>query len=422
MKTRWLGSTFASRELWGWWFLWFGPASVFLGAQTSVSPPTAAEPTPTQSVYLEYRELASSATPFNWGIPVAYQSTPFRKEPDLGGRKIVRGTFKFGDDTNHHVAFALDSTRAKLYLDLNRNLDLTDDPGGVYSFPISRVGNSVQTFSDIRLTFKTPMGLHPALLDLMFFNFGNSANSPTVSAVRRYCWEGKLAFEGREWYLGLIDSLQGRIGSSEGGYLVLQPWSDHNQHRSPQVSSVDVLSFSRRLFFGGQTFQVDNRYIQQDNRSKYRLDFTPQPAELGELKLAGKFINRLVLTKAGSEALTVVLDRPESVAKIPVGIYGQCRVSIKQGDTEAYRTSDRYGTIPLTNAVRVHSREAAVLEVGGPLTNSVSVNRRGKTLLLNYQLLGAGREAYELQGARTQPEFVVYRANKKIAAGKFEFG
>jgi len=60
--------------------------------------------------------------------------------------------------------------------------------------------------------------------------------------------------------------------------------------------------------------------------------------------------------------------------------------------------------------------------VGGPLTNSVAVNRHGRALDLGYQLLGVGGETYQLLGARRQPEFAAYRAGKQVASGKFEFG
>jgi len=71
-----------------------------------------------QSAQLEYRELGQSLTPFISGIPVALQSVPFRKEPEFGQRKIVRGLLKFGDGPNHFVPFILDRAQGQLYLDL----------------------------------------------------------------------------------------------------------------------------------------------------------------------------------------------------------------------------------------------------------------------------------------------------------------
>jgi hypothetical protein len=108
--------------------------------------------------------------------------------------------------------------------------------------------------------------------------------------------------------------------------------------------------------------------------------------------------------------------------KIPVGSYSQCRVSLKHGDIEAIRSLDRYGAIPPADSVVVKAMGEAGLNLGGPLTNSVSANRRGKTLVLNYRLLGAGGQVYELSGPRSQPAFAVYSSGKQIASGMFEYG
>ena len=64
-----------------------------------------------------------------------------------------------------------------------------------------------------------------------------------------------------------------------------------------------------------------------------------------------------------------------------------------------------------------------MLAVGGPLTNSVSINKRGKYLTLNYELLGAGG-AYQLANNDRShpPEFTVYRGEKKLVSGKFAYG
>ena len=79
--------------------------------QSRVAPPNRPA---AQSVQLEYRELGQSLTPFISGIPVAFQSVPFSKEPEFGQRKIVRGILKFGDGTNHFVPFILDRAQGTL--------------------------------------------------------------------------------------------------------------------------------------------------------------------------------------------------------------------------------------------------------------------------------------------------------------------
>ena len=65
-----------------------------------------------------------------------------------------------------------------------------------------------------------------------------------------------------------------------------------------------------------------------------------------------------------------------------------------------------------------------VNKAGGPLTNRVSVTRRGRLLVFNYQLAGAEGATYRLgrQDRSRPPEFAVYQGEKEIATGKFEFG
>jgi hypothetical protein len=68
------------------------------------------------------------------------------------------------------------------------------------------------------------------------------------------------------------------------------------------------------------------------------------------------------------------------------------------------------------------------LKVGAPLTPSVKVARRGRFLMLDYQLLDAGGRAYR-GGASvnrprsiSRPRFTVYRGEREIGSGSFEYG
>ena len=86
-----------------------------------------------QTVQLEYVEVRSLV---DWGPPLVTRSTPFTKEPALDSSKVIRGTFQPGGSASNSIAFAYRTVPAgKLYLDLNHNLDLTDDPAGVFQCP-----------------------------------------------------------------------------------------------------------------------------------------------------------------------------------------------------------------------------------------------------------------------------------------------
>jgi hypothetical protein len=65
-----------------------------------------------------------------------------------------------------------------------------------------------------------------------------------------------------------------------------------------------------------------------------------------------------------------------------------------------------------------------VVDVGGPLTNSVSVVRQGQDLVLNYRLVGAGGETYKMANTDSTkpPGFVISKNGRKLASGAFEFG
>ena len=334
----------------------------------------------------------------------------------------MRGTLKFGDRSDHFIAFILDASRGKLYLDLNRNQDLTDDPSGVYSCQPRFSSGSSYCFNNVRLAFKTAAGVHPALLDLCFIAFGKN-NQPSVFADRHYLWEGKLACEGQFWQVGLVDSLQGQIGTAEGAILLLRPWSARNHGHPGQAGSLDLIGLPRNLFFADRAFRLDSAYIQQDSRPQYRLDFQPQPTELGRLRLTGQFIQRLVLARQSAPPLAVILDTPGPVAMLPVGSYTNGRVRLKHGEVEASRLADRFGRAPTVPCAPViKSAGEAVLTIGGPLTNTVQVRRRGNFLVLDYRLLGAGGEVFEARGPHTDPAFAVYRAGKKVYSARFEPG
>ena len=114
-----------------------------------------------------------------------------------------------------------------------------------------------------------------------------------------------------------------------------------------------------------------------------------------------------------------VFDKPGALVKVPVGSYGKASVCLKKGETEAHLDGREQSAV---ERIAINERRPLVLPAGGPLTNMVSVSRHGRELSLDYRLIGAHGESYQISGARRQPEFAVYKGDRKIASGKFEFG
>jgi len=373
-------------------------------------------PAETLTVSLEYEEVGYSL--MNSSVTVAEQPTAFKREPQTGKGKVRRGRFSFQFPTESPLPFLWDWTEGKLYLDLNRNEDLTDDAEGVFSSSIRASGSSSYRhgmFPNVHLSMQTEAGRQPWLVDLNLSDYRGRLN---VYAGVRSLWAGKAVLAGREWQVGVIDNPRVKRGVAGVGHLVLRPWENRGDRFGVSDGSLDAFPFSSKLFIQTRCYQVDCAFLAEGDKLRCQLKFQEQPAELAELKLSGDFIQRVHLRDG---PCLVVLDAPAETVRVPVGRYGDHQVRLGKGDAVAHpERSDRDVRKPLV----VAKEKPAALTAGGPLTNSVTVTRRGKHLVFNYRLLGAGGEPYQLGTTdySKPPRFAVYQGDKKIASGKFEFG
>ncbi len=398
------------------WAVWLASALVvwlcsgnFLRAAGLV--PSSSPSANTALASLEYQETDHSI--INWGVPLTTQTTPFKKEPAAAAGKIIRGVLNFGGGSSNAVPFVWQRDAGKLYLDLNRDQDLTDDPAGAFSARTAPV--YFQTFTNIHLLFNTAAGKCPALADIIFYDYGSE---PECTLAIRSFWQGKVTLQGRDWQVGIIQNNLAQSGSFENGRLLLRPWEKRNQPFTTLPSSLDTVPFSRELFVDGQAYQLDLAARTPDSEAKLALQFTEQSVALGELKITGKFIQRLVLP--GGSYL-VVLDQPAASVKIPAGSYNKPDILLEQNGVEAYCYSSQ---LQVGGGISVGDKTPAVLDAGGPLTNSVTASRDGQDLRLDYRLIGAGGATYQLvnRDVSKPPQFAIYKDGKKIESGAFEFG
>ncbi len=366
----------------------------------------------TATAPLDYQETDYSVV--NWGVSLTTQTVPFKKEPVAASGKIVRGVLNFGADGGNSIPFVWQRDAGRLYLDLNRNRDLTDDPAGVFSTRVFRPA-SYQTFTNVHLTFDTPSGRCRVLADINLWDYGSRPNC--TLAVRSF-WQGKVTLQGKDWQAGVVPDGLSRAVSFENGHLLLRPWEKRNLSFNTDDGLLDAFPFTRKLFVGGHAYQVSWLAGSSNGEIKPALQFAEQSVALGELKITGKFIQRLVLP--GGPCL-VVLDQPAASVRVPNGSYNQPGIQLEQNGAEAFCNSrlSQWG-----KRFSVDGKTPAVLDVGGPLTNSITASRHGQDLRLDYQLVGAGGETYQLvkQNRSQPPEFAIYQGDKKIASGKFEFG
>jgi hypothetical protein len=428
------------------------------GSDASAPPRSAAGNVTT--VPLEYRE-----TPYQFlyrDLTVKHLAVRFPTEPALVSGPVVRGVLRFGLNRSNSIPFLWQSRAAKLFLDLNRNQDLTDDPAGAWSARILRAANPnfiSQMFTNIPLSFPASSGGTPMRVDLRFFQQIGRPASLLCNVALRSFWQGKVTLAGQDWQVGLVQNLSEQPGSFRKGQLLLRPWEERHRGFSAVCDPVDAwpvpwetqnwvlrasdaFPFSPRVFFAGHSCELDWSAEPQGREEKLVLRLTEQQPALGELRITGSFIQRLVL--AGGP-YTVVLAQPAASLNVPVGQYYPLRIGLKQGRAEAYfnfglpqsgnasvRQGKTGGYTPVLalpqsgQTIVVDDQRPAVLAVGGPLTNSVYALRQGRELKVAHRLLGAGGGEYRLGpaylGSAGPPQFTIFKGKRKIGGGKFEFG
>jgi hypothetical protein len=337
-------------------------------------------------------------------------NAPFLKEPETSPQHVFRFLLRFGKDTNNAIALIWDQPKHKLYLDLNRNLDLTDDPAGAFS----TTGKEFQqVLTNVTLPLKTATGLHSAILDLHLFTDaqGKWAQARLHS---RSLWQAKVTPGGEEWQVAVVDNLFGQEGPVAAKFLLLRPWAARTNRVSFYDPPSGIVPFPSHLFWLGRPFQLERRFETSGETPVCKLEFTPQQPPLTELKLSGESVYYAVLRN--TNGYTAMLREPPGTVQVPQGVYTANAVWLKKGPAEAFRLAGE--------PVLINATAPTNVALGGPLTNSVTLARSGRKLNLNYQLVGADGGAYRLaqQDPAKPPEFTVYHGGKKVLSGMFAFG
>jgi hypothetical protein len=369
--------------------------------------PVAASSTASYTFDVNYQETDEVLVSGSVGIKL--QNAPFQKEPALPGQNVFRGSLMWRTLPKQATAFIWDKGRGRLYLDLNGNRDLTDDPKGIFA---SASRDDRQTFTNIHLVLPVGAGDRSVRLQLVF----SERRSDPVRANAGLCsyWQGRVGLNGKEWQFGLVENVLGDKASGLPEFLVLRPWAERQRPLHLTSSSPDYFDYTKNLFFGDRAYELDCRYQAGGDSPKYSVTFKEQAPRLGELKITGADLHRIILTT--KPAMTAVLDQPKGTVKLPVGSYSLEEIWLRKGEVEV--GSFRAGRLSVTD------QRPTSLVAGGLLTNCVLVQSRGDTLRLYYKLLGADGRAYQFPSPDRQhpPEFAVFQGTNRLAAGKFEFG
>jgi hypothetical protein len=139
-----------------------------------------------------------------------------------------------------------------------------------------------------------------------------------------------------------------------------------------------------------------------------------QTPETGTLRIEGEGIERLVLQGSTGPRLFYYSHDPNLVLR--AGTYRLEEVVV-QGN---YSSSGLQ--IPAeARVLKIEPDGLTTLKLGVPLRQMVKIERWGRSLVLNYQLLGRGGESYiftQRHGA-TPPAFTIYQGERQVGSGNF---
>jgi hypothetical protein len=142
-------------------------------------------------------------------------------------------------------------------------------------------------------------------------------------------------------------------------------------------------------------------------------DSRAESPNMYELKLEGENIERLIL-KSGNQKQT--FEKPDKSIMLKPGTYEVSELHLKSGFMYyPYRDTTRLGPI------QVGPGEPAILNAGGPLEQRITAQRNGQLLAMDYRLIGIAGEGYRFERVH-RPTFTIYKGDKEIASGKFQFG
>lgn len=350
---------------------------------------------------LEYR------TNKNWSsfsLPLGKIEVRFQKEPEYVGEQVVRGVLYVAPGKKEYIGFACDQEGKKLYLDLNRNLDLTDDPAGVHESAGEDWGHS---FENVAIPIEQGGRRRDLVVDLTIY--GERYGRYSVKSS----WENEAIRIGDGlWRVAVVDNGDGVIDRQDSLYL--EP-AGKNRNQADAEAQVDVQALAS-LTLDGAPFGLS--YELSEDGKTLALSVEPGEEKLLEVELAGEGIERLVLQDRKSVA---VFLRPSSVIRLPAGRY-RADVRVRTGEGKHAFWWD-------SSSVSFQLQEGRTPEpwvVGGPITSQLTCENAGDRLVFNQAATGAGGEKYSMAsssgGTLGQPKLRVKKDGEVIHVGNFEYG
>jgi hypothetical protein len=324
----------------------------------------------------------------------------FKKEPALS-EDAARGMMSLGNSDADYIGFAWDTKSGKLYIDKNRNLDLTDDPENVYESTAPDMGAltawaglNMAAFKNIRMELLCGGTSVPYVFSME--SYGGRYWTTTIESG----WQGEVALAGQTYRLRISDNFSGTFDSKDS--FVLDSPDDDTDLENGDFPAPNTLAI------GGKVYELAYEFA-AGAPPGLRITFTETTSELDAVKWTGKYIDRVLMYEDDD---IVLVYRPGAETPLPVSDYSVNRVELTGG----------FYCSPNTSFLGVRAGEPVEFKEGGPLTQKLGMTRFGRQLTFSYKLVGAGGGEYSGASRENPPKVLVFRDGTQIASGSFEYG
>lgn len=317
-----------------------------------------------------------------------------RAEPPYKGSKVKRGILKLTDSPETWMAFAWDRSANRVYLDMNRDLDLTNDTTGVLR--VTANGSRPASFNaEVPMTTAPGEMLYRIAAELDF--------GPACWLCVRGEWTGTLNAGGRDWLVGLQP--RRLSATSETRVSLRLAGSD-----AAQGHVTSYMSLPSTCTLNSETFLVEKRNEGTTSDSPV-LVFTPVSLPTGELRFSSPGISELHLRGIGGQL--VILATTETIHRVPADEYQLGGLTM-----EPFGGPRNMGRSP---AIVIAVGGSTTLPFGPPIRPMPVVNASGAYIDLSCRLVGAGGEEYG--GSRQNPpKYGIFLGDRLLKSGVFEYG
>lgn len=353
-------------------------------------------------------DLAWQDNGFSRNLPVENRvREPFSKEPDLAGQTAFRGKVWLEEAEPTGLLWLKQS--GKLFLDLNRDGDLTNDPDGVLNKTTRDGGpDSEHWFNSFTIQHQSEVGTLSYVIDARISNYNDNYFYPYFSLRSGYM--GQFEQNERKWEFSVAD-LPDHPDDRRFECCLALP----KQRGYPSFWNVP-----ESVFFGGQNYAMKLQWTQKDDKPLLQAIFTEAAVPMGLLEIPGKEIQALSLKGVNTIVFPDISDRP---VPVPAGQY-RCRELHLNGKDQYRRVIPQRVDLLTCD---VPENGVAQFKAGAPLNHTAEVNRSGAVLEFTYKLVGIGGEEYDVRQTTgydnaNKPRINVYKGDTLLASCDLEFG